>query len=582
MRQFLIVLLFSLSFVLSAEEETFSEIVEEHWQYQLKIDPLGATQRGIKRYNNLLPDASRDARQRHYEINKGYIERLDKVDPNQLSASDNVNYDLLRWVIEEAIAEFELGTYRIPVTTFSSFFTASIRTMSTATFNNEGDYYAYIERIGRLPTYFQQNINNMRLGLKDKFTQPRIVIEGIIPVVKAQVYDDPTNSALFKPFTQFPTSISQEKRTELISKAKEAISKNANGAFASLGRFLEKEYLPQTRDSFGAYQMDNGKAYYAHQIKRYVTSTDQTAEQIHDIGLSEVARIKREMLALIKELEFDGDFDAFVKFLRTDPQFYAKTENELLQHASFIAKRIDHRMSGFFGKLPRLPYGIEPVPSEIAPNYTTAAYWPATSGGNRGGTYVVNTYQLDQRPLYELVALTLHESVPGHHHQNALSQELEDVAKFRQRLYLSAFGEGWGLYSEKLGIEMDVYRTAYEHFGRLSYEMWRACRLVIDTGIHAKGWTRQQGIDFLANNTSLSLANVRAEVDRYISWPGQALSYKLGELKIWELRRQAQSVLKDDFDIREFHDAILQNGALPLELLEKQIQGFIQMKEAER
>jgi uncharacterized protein (DUF885 family) len=328
--------------------------------------------------------------------------------------------------------------------------------------------------------------------------------------------------------------------------------------------------------------MDNGKAYYAHQIKRYVTSTDQTAEQIHDIGLSEVARIKREMLALIKELEFDGDFDAFVKFLRTDPQFYAKTENELLQHASFIAKRIDHRMSGFFGKLPRLPYGIEPVPSEIAPNYTTAAYWPATSGGNRGGTYVVNTYQLDQRPLYELVALTLHESVPGHHHQNALSQELEDVAKFRQRLYLSAFGEGWGLYSEKLGIEMDVYRTAYEHFGRLSYEMWRACRLVIDTGIHAKGWTRQQGIDFLANNTSLSLANVRAEVDRYISWPGQALSYKLGELKIWELRRQAQSVLKDDFDIREFHDAILQNGALPLELLEKQIQGFIQMKEAER
>lgn len=576
MYKFLSLLLLPLAFSFDAVAESFEELVEEHWQYQLKVNPLGATQRGIKRYNHLLPDASLNARRRHYEVNKGYVERLDNIDRAQLTPSDQVNYDLLKWVIEEAVAEFELGTYRMPLTTFSSFFTASIRTMSRAQFENEGDYYAYIERIGRLPSYFQQNINNMRLGLKDNFTQPRIVIEGIIPVVKAQVYDDPTQSALFEPFLKFPPSISEQKRAELISKAKQEISENANSAFASLARFLEKEYLPQTRESMGAYQMDGGKAYYAHQIKRYVTSTDKTAEQIHEVGLSEVARIKKEMLMLIEELAFDGDFDAFIKYLRTEPQFYAKTEQELLQHASYIAKRIDHRMPGFFGKLPRLPYGIEPVPLEIAPNYTTAAYWPATSGGTRGGTYVVNTYQLDQRPLYELVALTLHESVPGHHHQNALSQELENVSKFRQRLYLSAFGEGWGLYSEKLGIEMDVYQTAYEHFGRLSYEMWRACRLVIDTGIHAKGWTRQQGIDFLANNTSLSLANVRAEVDRYISWPGQALSYKLGELKIWELRRQAQNELRDDFDIRQFHDAILQNGALPLELLEKQIQQFIE------
>jgi uncharacterized protein (DUF885 family) len=576
MHKFLMLLLLPLAFVASAKENTFTELVEEHWQYQLKINPLGATQRGIKRYNHLLPNVSRDALQRHYEINKGYIERLGNIERSQLSVSDQVNYDLLKWVIEESIAEFELGTYRVPLNTFSSFFTAAIRTMSTATFEKENDYHAYIERISRLPTYFQQNINNMRLGLKDDFTQPRIVIEGVLPVVKAQVYDDPTKSALFKPFTDFPASIPEQKREELIKKGKEVISGQANDAFGHLGRFLENEYLPQTRESFGAYQMDNGETYYAHQIKRYVTSIDKSADQIHEVGLSEVSRIKSGMLALIKELEFDGDFGTFVKFLRTDPQFYAKTESELLQYASFVAKRIDHRMPGFFGKLPRLPYGIEAVPSEIAPNYTTAAYWPATSGGNRGGTYVVNTYQLDQRPLYELVALTLHESVPGHHHQNALSQELENVPKFRQRLYLSAFGEGWGLYSEKLGIEMGVYQTPYEHFGRLSYEMWRACRLVIDTGIHAKGWTRQQGIDFLANNTSLSLANVRAEVDRYISWPGQALSYKLGELKMWELRRKAESALMDKFDIRKFHDAILENGALPLELLEKQVTRYIE------
>jgi uncharacterized protein (DUF885 family) len=581
MRKFLIVLLLPFAVGVSAIEESFDELVEEHWQYQLKANPLAATQRGIKRYDHLLPDTSIDAHQRRYEINKGYIERLGKIDRSQLSPSDQVNYDLLKWTIEEAIAEFELGTYRVPLTTFSSFFSASVRIMSEARFDNEGDYYAYIERIGRLPSYFQQNINNMRLGLKDGFTLPRIVIEGIVPVVKAQVYDNPTDSVLFSPFNKFPESISKEKQAELINKAKQEISVNANSAFTHVARFLEKEYLPHTRDSFGAYQMDNGKAYYAHQIKRYVTSTDKTAEQIHDIGLSEVARIKKEMLTLIDELEFDGDFNAFVNYLRTDPQFYAKTEQELLQHASYIAKRIDHRMSGFFEKLPRLPYGIEPVPSEIAPNYTTAAYWPATSGGNRGGTYVVNTYQLDQRPLYELVALTLHESVPGHHHQNALSQELEDVPKFRQRLYLSAFGEGWGLYSEKLGIEMDVYQTPYEHFGRLSYEMWRACRLVIDTGIHAKGWTRQQGIDFLANNTSLSLANVRAEVDRYISWPGQALSYKLGELKMWELRNKAQNELKDSFDLRQFHDAILENGALPMALLEKQVQQFIESRQSD-
>ena len=281
------------------------------------------------------------------------------------------------------------------------------------------------------------------------------------------------------------------------------------------------------------------------------------------------------MLEIIKETEFEGSFEEFTQYLRTDPQFYAKTPKDLLKEAAYIAKRIDYIMPEFFKTLPRLPYGVVAVPKEIAPNYTTASYNPALVGGTRGGAYWVNTYQLDQRPLYELTALTLHESVPGHHHQSAISSELQNVPKFRLGLYFSAYGEGWGLYSEKLGIEMGLYNTPYDNFGRLSYEMWRACRLVIDTGIHAMKWSRQQGIDFLSSNTSLSPANVRAEVDRYISWPGQALSYKLGELHIWKLRNKAEKALGEQFDLREFHDALLSNGALPLGMVEAEIDRYI-------
>jgi uncharacterized protein (DUF885 family) len=275
-------------------------------------------------------------------------------------------------------------------------------------------------------------------------------------------------------------------------------------------------------------------------------------------------------------LEFKGSFQDFTHFLRTDPQFYAKTKRDLLKEASYIAKRIDYVMPKYFGKLARTPYGVVPVPDEIAPNYTTASYNAGAVGGITGGAYWLNTYRLDQRPLYELTALTLHEAVPGHHHQNAISRELENVPKFRLGLYFSVYGEGWGLYSEKLGVEMEMYQTPYENFGRLSYEMWRACRLVIDTGIHAFGWSREKAINYLSDNTSLSAANVRAEVDRYISWPAQALSYKLGELKIWELRKRAEKLLGENFDLREFHDTLLGNGALPLAMVESSIERYIQ------
>ena len=335
--------------------------------------------------------------------------------------------------------------------------------------------------------------------------------------------------------------------------------------------FWEGDYGDAATKTIGAFELPGGGTYYRHQIRRYATVTDLTPEEIHAIGRAEVARIRAEMDAVIESTGFEGSFEEFTEFLRTDPQFYAKTADELLREAAYVSKRIDYKLPGFFNTLPRMPYGVVPVPDAIAPNYTTASYNRATLGGVNGGAYWVNTYALDQRPLYELMALSLHEAVPGHHLQIALSQELEGVPPFRQNLYFSSFGEGWALYAEKLGIEMGLYDDAYSTFGRLSYEMWRACRLVIDTGIHALGWSREEAIDYLASNTSLSRQNVRAEVDRYISWPGQALAYKLGELKIWELRRHAETMLGEDFDLPAFHDQILLRGALPLALLDERV-----------
>jgi uncharacterized protein (DUF885 family) len=351
-------------------------------------------------------------------------------------------------------------------------------------------------------------------------------------------------------------------------------------AFAALVEFLESEYAAS--ETVGASALTHGDDYYAFNIKRYTTLTETTAREIHNTGLQEVKRIRKDMDQIIRDLNFDGDFAEFGEFLRTDPRFYASTKEQLLKEVAYVAKRIDYKMPGFFGELPRQSYGIVPVPDEIAPNYTTGAYYGAPLGSRNGGAFWVNTYELDQRPLYEIPALTLHEAVPGHHHQNALALELRGVPEFRKNLYFSAFGEGWALYSEKLGVEMDVYLTPYEHFGRLSYEMWRACRLVVDTGLHSQGWTRRRAMDYFVANTSLSKSNIRAEVDRYISWPGQALAYKLGELKIWELRRIAEHDLGDDFDLREFHDVVLGNGAVPLAMLEDTVLRWVEAQAESR
>lgn len=556
-------------------ESQLHAIIDEHWDYSLRENPLMATQAGVSDYNHLLPRVTVADRERRLAAEREFLHRLQAIDAEALGADQRINHELLEWVLRDSIHAYELNLARIPFNTFYGFYMAVLSMTNGLPMATVDDYEDYIARLNEIPRYFSENIDNMRAGMSTGFTLPRIVMDGILPTIEAQVYDNPEASSFHDPFADMGDGIPEADQARLLLAGRKAVKDSAITAFAGLAAFFKDEYLAAATATLGAEQLPDGKAYYAHQIASYATVTDQSSTEIHNIGLAEVARIRTEMDALIAGLKFDGDFAAFTEFLRTDPQFYANSAEELLKEAAYTAKRIDYLMPGFFGKLPRLSYGVVPVPDEVAPNYTTAAYVGPPIGGTVGGAYWVNTYALDQRPLYELTALTLHEAVPGHHHQGALSQELENMPDFRRNLYISAFGEGWGLYSEKLGIEMGVYRSPYENFGRLSYEMWRACRLVIDTGIHSQGWSRAQAMAYLAGNTSLSRGNVRSEVDRYISWPGQALSYKLGELKIWELRHRAEEALGDDFDLREFHDVLLGNGALPLSMLENVIDRYI-------
>ncbi|MFT4887693.1 MAG: hypothetical protein ACI8V0_001924 [Pseudohongiellaceae bacterium] len=559
----------------SEADEALDQFMIEYWNYRLQENPITATYSGVADFNHLLPQVSPIDHARRLRQEQALLAQLKKFNRLELNAENQVNLDLLQWVIGISVEGQLLNVSRVPFNTFSGFFTSALRSSFGVQMTTAEDYEAYFARLREFPRYFRENMDNMREGIRTGFVLPQIVIDGVLPTVRAQVYDNPEQSSLFDPLKSLSDSLTPQQQEQILTEGRQAINEFAIPAFRELADFLENEYYPASSTSIGVTELAGGDDYYAHQIRRYTTLTNLSADEIHTIGLSEVSRIRTEMDALIDNLEFDGSFEEFTNFLRTDPKFYATSKEQLLKEAAFVAKKIDYRMPEFFGRLPRLPYGVVPVPDEIAPNYTTASYNSAPIGGTRGGAYWVNTYALDQRPLYELTALTLHEAVPGHHQQNAIARELDNLPDFRQQLGFSAFGEGWGLYAEKLGIEMGVYETPYDDFGRLSYEMWRACRLVIDTGIHAKGWSRDRALAYLSDNTSLSEANVRAEVDRYISWPAQALAYKLGEMKILELREKTETALGVEFDIREFHDAVLGNGALPLDALEASIDRFI-------
>ena len=552
-------------------------LIDEIWEFELREDPLYATQVGDHRYDDRLPSVAMADLTRRNDARRKFLERLKAIDPKALDETDRDSQALQRVRLEDSIREFELHHYRFPINADSGFHMELAQLTSQMPFDTPRDYENFLARLHALPKYMAQNTELLRDGLKAGWTLPKQALAGYEKTIEAHVVSDPAKSRFFTPFASFPVGVPEADRARLSSAAEKSIRDEVVPAYRTFLEFMNRDYMPGARATVGAGDLPGGKEYYAYLV-RHFTTVDRTPDQVHALGLEEVRRIRAEMEEVIKKTDFTGSFADFLKFLRTDPRFYAKTPEELLKQASWIAKKVDGKLPSLFGRLPRQPYGVEPVPAEIAPKYTGGRYVGAPPGGKKAGTYWVNTYALESRPLYVLTSLTLHEAVPGHHLQGALSAELTDLPAFRRFLYVDAFGEGWGLYSEHLGVEMGLYTDPYSNFGRLTYEMWRACRLVVDTGLHAKGWTRQQAIDFLASNTALSLHECTTETDRYISWPGQALAYKMGELKIRELRKKAEDALGARFDIREFHDRILGAGTVTLPILEARIDAYIRSK----
>ena len=494
------------------------------------------------------------------------------IDPKDLPIEARLNRDFLSWTLERHLKSLGFDEARMPFNSDSGFDMAMGYLASTTQLNTEADAEAWISRLRALPRYYAQNIGNARRGVKSGFTQPRSTNQSVLVRAQAAAAKDPELDPLLKPFetARIPPAKLSEMRTVAAGLLRDQI-RPVQRDFVT---FLEKEYLPASRKALGARSLPGGEAYYRWLVADH-TTTGLSPDEVHGLGLSEVARIRSEMQTVIGEAGFKGDLTAFIAMLRSDPRFYVTTRQALLEKASEIDKRIDDMLPRYFATLPRLTFGVRPVPAEIEEGYTSARYFEGAPKQGIAGGYMVNTSHLDQRPLYELPALTAHESVPGHHLQIALGQEAEGVPAFRRNARVTAYIEGWGLYAERLVGEMGLYRDAYERFGGLSMEMWRACRLVADTGLHWKGWTLDQAKACFTQNTALAPLNIDVEVARYVGWPGQALAYKVGQLKILELRAKAKAALGERFDIRRFHDAVLLAGPLPLDLLEGRINAWI-------
>ena len=555
-------------------DDSLDALIADFEQMEIAGNPISAGQEGDREALRKLPDVSPEGNEEFKRITTEFIKRHAALAARPMSGEKRLNYDLLGFVLKQRQRLIPFDEARIPFTNDSGFFNQMSYISRQTSFASIDDYESYAARLTEMPRYFGQHKANMRRGIKTNMTASAEIMPGIISMVKKLGEGGAKEHSLFTPFKTYPDTISLEEQARLTSLGEAAITNAVMPAYRDLEKFLKEEYSPKARPIAGIGTTAEGREYYKALV-RYFTTLDLTPDEVHDIGLREVDRIRSEMDAIIKQVDFKGSFAEFLNFLRTDPQFYATSEEELLKEAAWMAKQLDGKMPEFFETLPRLSYGVIAVPKEIAANYTTGRYWGGNPEQHRAGNYVVNTYDLKQRPLYNLPALTAHEGVPGHHHQIALGQELKNVSSFRQSLYPNAFGEGWGLYSEKLAAEMGLYKTPYEKFGQLTYEMWRACRLVVDTGMHWKGWTREQAEACFFENSALAPHNIKTEVERYISWPGQALAYKIGELKILELRKRAETQLGDKFNIRRFHDAILLDGGMPLDILETKIDRWI-------
>lgn len=506
---------------------------------------------------------------------KTLLDELETLEVSGLNETNRISFDLLKFDLQDKIDFYDHERYLnllLSDSGFHSNLTYMVRPMV-----NYNQVKTYLGKLNAIPTFVDQHIEILRESIQKGVTQPSIIFKGYESTYNDHIVGHFEDSFYYTPFKNLPEVLTSTQKDSVLKAGELAVSNVVVPQFKKIKRFFEEEYLPETRKSIGVSELPNGAAFYQNRIDFYTTDTNYTPDAIHKIGLSEVARIRSKMDNIIKELKFKGSFADFLEFLRTDEQFYAKTPDELLMIARDMAKRADEQLPRFFKTLPRKPYGVAPVPDALAPKYTGGRYVGTQKNSTEPGYYWVNTYDLPSRTLYTLPALTVHEAVPGHHLQGALNLELGDsIPQFRKDLYLSAYGEGWGLYTEFLAEEMGMYTTPYEHFGKLTYEMWRACRLVVDTGIHAKGWTRDQVVAYMASNTALSLHEINTETDRYISWPGQALSYKIGELKIRELRTKAESELDSKFDIREFHEIVLGQGTVTLSILESRINTYIE------
>lgn len=546
----------------------FAALADKIWQQAQDISPRNETS---------LPDMSAETLAEADKKRRQLLSQLAAVNVSTLPEQQQINHAILVYRLQNEVDEYRYGAHYMPLTSESGFHSDLTFMLSGSVLKNKKDVENYLLRLESVPSYMQQQTEWMRQGLAKGYTQPKAVLNGYAEGIRSFISNNPEQSVFFRPLQKPVAGLNDAEWRQFQQQAKTVINTRIFPAYQQYHDFFVNQYLPGARDSIAAVALPQGAEFYQNRLEHY-TTLKMTPAQVHQIGLNEVARIRAEMTKVISDTGFKGSFAEFIQFLRTDKQFYVTTPEQLLKEAAYLSKKIDAQLPKLFKKLPRTPYGVEPVPAEIAPKYTTGRY-AGGRGDGEPGFYWVNTYALDRRPLYELEALTLHEAVPGHHLQVALANEQTDLPSYRRSFYTSAFGEGWGLYSEYLGLEVGFYQDPYSNFGRLTYEMWRAARLVVDTGMHTMGWSRQQAIDFMASNSALSLHNVTTEIDRYISWPAQALSYKLGEITIKRLRKQAEQALGNAFDVREFHDTLLQNGSLPLPILEQQINNYILRKQ---
>lgn len=554
--------------------EQLHQLFEEAWEYGLQQYPFFATQVGVHTYNDKLPDVSIETKKQQLEQEKKFLTRLQSINRETLNAADQLNYDIFEQVRKRQINELEHQAYLIPIMSFLGFHTYFPQLPENMPLQTVEDYQDYISRLNCFHHYSRQHIKVMTTGLNEGYSLPQVVAKDIPAMVEPNIVEDPTESLLYKPFEEFPDRFTESEKKKLSNAGTAAIDTSVVPGFEAFHSFLSDTYIPEARETIAATDMPNGQEYYEHKV-RYHTTLNRSPEQIHKTGKQEVKRIRKQMMVIAEQEDYE-DFENFVEFLRNDDQFYADTTEELLKETSYILKRLDGQLPKFFNTLARMPYGIKEIPDYQAPQAAGAYYQSPAGDGTRAGFFFINTHDLSSRPLYDMEALALHEAVPGHHLQLALQQELENMPEFRRYARFTAYTEGWALYSEYLGQEMGIYDDPYSKFGRLSGEMHRALRLVVDTGMHAMGWSRQQAIDYMFENSAISEVEIENEVDRYISWPGQALAYKTGELKIRSLRQRAEEELGDQFDLSQFHDVILLNGGLPLPVLDDEVDRYIE------